>query len=63
MRGAVSSGYMNLGRILDLDKAYFMKVSLYSIHLRMVPRMFLCRNQSVDGTAAWGIQRELELVA
>jgi hypothetical protein len=59
----VSLGYLNPGRILDLDKAYFMKVSLCSIHLHMVPRMFLCRIQSVDGTVTWGIQGELELVA
>jgi hypothetical protein len=59
----VSSGYMNLGRILDLGKAFFMKVSLCSIHLHTVPRMFLCRNQSMDGTVTWGIQGELELVA
>jgi hypothetical protein len=54
---------MNLGRILDLGKAFFMKVSLCSIHLHTVPRMFLCRNQSMDGTVTWGIQGELELVA
>jgi hypothetical protein len=63
MRRAVPSGYGNLDEILDLDKVYFMKVNFCSVHLHMVLKIFLCRNQPVDGTAMWGTQRVLELVA
>jgi hypothetical protein len=54
---------VNLDEILVLDKVYFMKVNLCSIHLHMVLRMFLYRNQSMNGTVMCGIQGELELVA
>jgi hypothetical protein len=62
MRKAVPSGYTNLDEILDLDKVYFMKANLCSVRLRMVLKIFLYRNQSMDGTAVWGTRGVLELL-